>query len=246
MKTPALLNIDQNFKTVKGQKKGYMTAILYLSPATLSGYQVCPQSSAGCRAACLNTAGHGMVNKVQAARIRKTKMYFEQRDAFLDKLFVELSEFISKAESNGMIPTVRLNGTSDIAWENVRFKGKRIFGWNDPTIMEAFPSLQFYDYTKQYKRMKRFLQDKTWPKNYHLTFSLAEDNDAGAEAVLLMGGNVAAVFSTPKKDYWIGQAHMKVVDGDENDLRFLDDKNVIVGLTAKGKARKDTSGFVRN
>ena len=232
MKSPALLNIDQNHKTVKGQKKGYMTAILYLAPVNLSGYQVCPQASAGCRAACLNTAGHGKAKFVQAARIRKTKMYFEDRQTFMSQLSAEISALVIRAKKANMVPVIRLNGTSDIAWETT-------------TIMEQFPEIQFYDYTKQYKRMKRFLTDKTWPKNYHLTFSLAEDNDAAAETTLLMGGNVAVVFAEPKKEYWIGQAHMKVVLGDEDDLRFLDKKNVIVGLTAKGRARKDTSGFVR-
>lgn len=225
-----LLNIDANAKTVKGQGRGYMTAILYLAPADESGYEVCPMASAGCRKACLNKAGMGAFSTVQAARIAKTRLYFEDRAAFKAQLVSEVRAFIRKAIKLGLIPVVRLNGTSDIPWERVPVEGKA-------NIMELFPSVQFYDYTKRHNR-------RNLPANYHLTFSLAEDNDSRAGAAATNGANIAVVFRTDKfPTTFMG---MPVVDGDADDLRFLDGRGVVVGLKAKGPAKKDTSGFVRD
>lgn len=225
-----LLNIDANAKTVKGQGRGYMTAILYLAPADESGYEVCPMASAGCRKACLNKAGMGAFSTVQAARIAKTRLYFEDRAAFMAQLVSEVRAFIRKAIKLGLIPVVRLNGTSDIPWERVPVEGKA-------NIMELFPSVQFYDYTKRHNR-------RNLPANYHLTFSLAEDNDSRARAAATNGANIAVVFRTDKfPTTFMG---MPVVDGDADDLRFLDGRGVVVGLKAKGPAKKDTSGFVRD
>ena len=225
-----LLNIDANAKTVKGQGRGYMTAILYLAPADESGYEVCPMASQGCRKACLNKAGMGAFSNVQAARITKTRLYFEDRKAFMAQLMVEVRAFIRKAFKAGLIPVVRLNGTSDIPWERVPVEGK-------PNIMAHFPTVQFYDYTKRHNR-------RDLPDNYHLTFSLAEDNDSRASAAASNGANVAVVFRTDK--FPVTFMGMPVVDGDADDLRFLDGKGVVVGLKAKGPAKKDTSGFVRD
>jgi len=225
-----LLNIDANAKTVKGQGRGYMTAILYLAPADESGYEVCPMASAGCRKACLNKAGMGAFSTVQAARIAKTRLYFEDRAAFMAQLVSEVRAFIRKAIKLGLIPVVRLNGTSDIPWERVPVEGRA-------NIMELFPSVQFYDYTKRHNR-------RNLPANYHLTFSLAEDNDSRAGAAATNGANIAVVFRTDKfPTTFMG---MPVVDGDTDDLRFLDGRGVVVGLKAKGPAKKDTSGFVRD
>lgn len=223
-----LLGIDTNAKTVKGEKLGYMTGILYLAPSDLSTYQVCAKASAGCREACLYTAGRGAMSNVQKARIAKTRFFFEDRHAFMAQLVVEIKALIKKARKAGMIPVVRLNGTSDIPWERVRVG-------DYPNIMAMFPEIQFYDYTKRANR-------KNIPSNYHLTFSLAEDNDADAERALAFGLNVAAVFKGGLPETFMG---VPVVDGDETDLRFLDEEGVVVGLKAKGKAKKDTSGFVR-
>jgi hypothetical protein len=225
-----LLNIDANAKTVKGQGRGYMTAILYLAPADESGYEVCPMASQGCRKACLNKAGMGAFSNVQAARITKTRLYFEDRETFMAQLMAEVRAFIRKAFKAGLIPVVRLNGTSDIPWERVPVEGK-------PNIMAHFPTVQFYDYTKRHNR-------RDLPDNYHLTFSLAEDNDSRASAAASNGANVAVVFRTDKfPATFMG---MPVVDGDADDLRFLDGRGVVVGLKAKGPAKKDTSGFVRD
>ena len=223
-----LLGIDTNAKTVKGEKLGYMTGILYLAPSDLSTYQVCAKASTGCREACLYTAGRGAMSNVKKARIAKTRYFFEDRHAFMAQLVVEIKALIKKARKAGMIPVVRLNGTSDIPWERVRVG-------DYPNIMAMFPEIQFYDYTKRANR-------KDIPSNYHLTFSLAEDNDADAERALAFGLNVAAVFKGGLPETFMGAP---VVDGDETDLRFLDGEGVVVGLKAKGKAKRDTSGFVR-
>ena len=224
-----LLNIDTNAKTVKGQARGYMTAILYLAPANLSGYEVCPKRTAGCTAACLNSAGRGAFSTVQKARIAKTKFYFENRPAFLAQLVKEIRAFIRKAEKRGLIPTVRLNGTSDIPWERVAVAGQ-------PNVMSLFPTIQFYDYTKRTNR-------KSLPSNYSLTFSLAEDNDLDALNVATSGTNIAVVFRTAQfPAFYMG---LPVIDGDQTDLRFLDPAGSVIGLKAKGRAKKDTSGFVR-
>ncbi len=239
----------KNKKLEKGKKFGYLSAILHLAPSNLSGYNVCPAATEGCRAACLNTAGQGgmiagsaglcgadlfkaiktgrLVNRVQTARIRKTNDYFQNRPEFMTQLVKEVATHIRRAIKNNLIPCVRLNGTSDIRWETVEVQGKR-------NIMEVFPDIQFYDYTKLVNR-------RNLPANYHLTFSLAENNDYDARRALGRGMNVAVVFH---KFPTVFMAH-KVVDGDVSDLRFLDKSVVIVGLSAKGKARKDKSGFVR-
>lgn len=226
-----LLNVDQNAKTVKGQKRGYLTGIMYLAPAKSSGYEVCPMRSAGCTAACLNTAGRGAYQKTQLARVRKTKMFMEDRKEFMKLLVKDIRALLRKAEREDMIPVVRLNGTSDIVWEKVPVT---INGVHYKNLMEAFDWVQFYDYTKRHIRNP--------PKNYHLTYSLAEDNDERAKLALKNGMNVAVVFNgTPPQRFW----HRHVVDGDETDLRFLDKKVRIVALKAKGKAKKDQTGFVR-
>ena len=117
-KSKKLLNIDNNAKTVKGQKNGYKTAILYLAPSSQSGFNVCPQASQGCKKACLYTAGHGAFNNVQQGRINKTRWYIQDRETFIDQLDKEIKNHIKNSEKNGFIPCVRLNGTSDIAWEH--------------------------------------------------------------------------------------------------------------------------------
>ena len=226
-KAKKLLNIDNNFKTVKGQKYGYKTAILYLAPSVNSGYNVCPQASQGCKSACLYTSGHGRFDNVKQGRINKTRWYIQERESFLIQLTKEIKNFIKNSEKNNFTPCVRLNGTSDISWENMG-------------ILQQFPQVQFYDYTKVYKRMVAYVNGQM-PSNYHLTYSLNEDNKELAFEVLKMKGNISAVFRNQLPKIYKGY---QVVNGDESDLRFLDKKNCIVGLIAKGDAKKDYSGFV--
>lgn len=218
----------QNYKTTKGEKLGIMTGIVYLAPADLSGYEVCPRRSEGCTESCLFTAGHGAYNSVKQARIKRTKMFFEDRQAFMRELRKNIQSLIKSATKKGMTPAIRLNGTSDIEWTRLG-------------IMEEFSNVQFYDYTKVLNRL-----DKPQPKNYHITFSKNEKNEVECEAALKLGYNVAVVFDTKKGEplptNWKG---FPVHDGDDTDVRFMDPKGgYVIGLRAKGKARKDTTGFV--
>jgi hypothetical protein len=215
-----------NYKLEKSQDFGYLTFGLSLAPYNLSGKNLCPYASRGCAAACLFTAGMGVYKNVKSARIAKAKFFNEHPKEFLAQLETEISAAIKKAAKLGMIPAFRLNVVSDVAWEN--------YG-----IFDKFPNVQFYDYSKNPFRMADFIACKL-PANYHLTFSRSEENQKHVERIIELGGNVAAVFRELPKKY-LGK---KVVSGDENDLRFLDKKNIIVGLKTKGKAKKDTSGFV--
>lgn len=226
-KSPKLLNIDNNYKTVKGQKYGYKTAILYLAPSTNSGYNVCPMASEGCKQACLYTAGHGRFDNVKQGRINKTRWYIQERESFLIQLKKEIKNHVINCEKKGFIPCVRLNGTSDISWENLG-------------VIQEFPSVQFYDYTKVYKRALQFVNGQL-PRNYHITFSLNESNRQKAIDILKKGGNISAVFRHELPKEYQGY---KVINGDESDLRFNDTPNSICGLIAKGEAKKDYSGFV--
>ena len=229
-KSKKLLNIDNNAKTIKGQKLKVMTAILYLAPAKSSGFNTCPMASKGCAASCLNTAGRGQMNSVQLGRINKTKWYFLERESFLIQLKKEIRAHINRCKIKGFTPAIRLNGTSDISWER-------------HNLFNEFKEVQFYDYSKIYKRAIKWA-DKKYPKNYHLTYSLNEDNKKEAMQVLKRGGNVSVVFRNkklPKKF-----KGFKVINADYSDVRFKDPKNVIAGLYAKGKARYDQSGFVQD
>ena len=212
-----------NPKIQKGTKLGYLSFILHLAPSTLSGKNTCPKATPGCIAACLNTAGRGGMfkrgentNVIQKARIRKTKMYFEQRDEFLAVLEADIRKAIRFAERKGLTPVFRLNGTSDLSVEK----------WG---IIEKFPTVQFYDYTKVLGRKVAHLP------NYHLTFSKADGNDADVAEALMQGMSVVAVYDKIPEG---------VPSADETDLRFLDPKGTMLGLKAKGRAKKDYSGFV--
>lgn len=235
-----LLSVAADAKTIKGEAKGYLTGVLYLAPHTISGYQVCPKASEGCKLGCLYTAGRGIYSNTQQSRIAKTKFFHENREAFIALLVENIEALIRKAGRMGLTPVVRLNGTSDLPWE--KFACIRD-GVKYASLMEAFPDLQFYDYTKILGRTKAL----SLP-NYSLTFSLAEDNDKRARKALAEGYNVAEVLRLKRKDAkpatWSG---FPVVNGDETDLRFLDPNGGhIIALFPKGKAANDSSGFVRD
>lgn len=225
-----------NAKTQKSVKLGYLTSGIHFAPANLSGYEVCHFRSKGCAESCLFTAGRGAYPRVKKARISKTIRFKEQTHSFLLQLEKEIKSAIKRAEKLGLTPTFRLNLTSDENWAKI------ILPSYQKNVFEAFPSVQFYDYTKD----KQKVLDNPY-KNYHLTFSKAETlwSLRNSWELLAKGHNVAIVFSTKRKEK-LPQSHngFKVIDGDEHDLRFLDKKGVIVGLRAKGKARKDKSGFV--
>lgn len=225
----------QNAKTAKNKKHDkYLSAILHLAPSKLSGYNACPSASKGCAMACLNSAGRGRFNNVQQARIRKTKLFFQDQATFFKLLIADINSLVTKAKKLNKIPVVRLNGTSDIGYENIK-------PLNGLTIFEMFPMVQFYDYTKEAIRLVKPL-----PKNYHLTFSLSEVNERMAGLALKRGFNVAVVFKKIPEQYRLNNISAKVISGDDHDLRFLEGhKGLIIGLTAKGKAKQDASGFVR-
>ena len=226
-----LLN-NGNAKTIKGEKLGFITFGLHLAPFNLSGHNACAWASKGCAEACLNTAGRGKFSNVQNSRIAKTKRFFNDKENFMRQLVKEIGNAIKLASKKDMKPCFRLNLTSDIAWESQKFNGVK--------LMEIFPDVQFYDYTKSVKRVEKYLNGKL-PSNYHLTFSRAEDNDNETKKLLSLGANVACVFRDGLPKAWQGR---KVIDGDETDLRFLDGQNKIVGLVEKGLAKKDETGFV--
>ena len=272
-----LLNIDTNPKTVKGQKHGYMTAILYLAPYKASGKNVCPMAHiAKCWEPCLNTAGHGGIakrgsviatdagdlpdNVVQRARIARTQFYHDDRAAFMTQLVREIEAFIRKARRKGLVPVVRLNGTSDIQWETghavrrlsagaAKMKpsaaASALLAERYPSIFAAFPDVQFYDYTKIAKRFRREL-----PSNYHLTLSYSAASTDYAKQCLAAHADGAALAvvardnATKTAHAVTSQASGEVVDGDAHDLRFLDPRGALVVLKAIGRARQDGGGFV--
>ena len=225
-----------NPKIQKGTKLGYLSFILHLAPADLSGHNTCPKATEGCKAACLNTAGRGGMfkkgentNMIQKARIRKTKYFYEDRAGFMLDLAYDIQKAIAFAKKQGLTPVIRLNGTSDISWEKYEVP---VFCTRN--IFELFPDVQFYDYTKVLGRKVSDIP------NYFLIFSKADGNDADVARAINSGMNVAAVFDQLPNEY-MGR---EVIDADETDLRFLDPKGVIAGLKAKGRAKKDYSGFV--
>lgn len=204
------------------------TAVLHLAPANVSGYEVCPQRSEGCTKACLHYAGYGFSRK-ERARIARTRYFFEHRDKFMLALELEIAAHIRAAKREGKPAAVRLNGTSDIPWERIRHEGQ--------TLMDTFPEVHFYDYTAIFNRLTKPL-----PVNYHLTFSLKEDNLVSALRALKLGFNVAAVFAGDLPKTYL---NTWVIDGDIHDYRPSDPKPCVVGLSVKGSAgRRDSTGFV--
>lgn len=227
-----LLTVDANAKTIKGQKYGFMTGILYMAPADLSGVNLCPMAEmAGCKAACLNSAGRGAMSNVQRARLSKARFFNTQRDAFMAVLVADVARLARSAKRRGMTPLVRLNGTTDIRWETIPTDDGR-------SIFERFPDVQFYDYTKIANR-------RDIPANYDLTFSWSGVGafPQYAQRALNSGMRVAVVFRD-RGTIPASFMGMRTVDGDDSDIRHMDPQGVVVALYAKGKAKRDPSGFV--
>lgn len=238
---PRELLTTSNPKTSKGERAGYLTTALHLAPALVSGRNVCPHASQGCADACLNTAGRGAMPHAQTARIRRTRFWARDRVGFMATLASELECHERCATARGMRAAARLNALSDLPWE--RFPITR-GGERFPHVFAAFPDVTFYDYTKWPVRLRPLVAEVP---NYSLTFSLAEDNDHHAVAAMAAGVNVAVVFGGPlPARFALAGVEAPVIDGDANDLRFTDPPGCFVGLSAKGRARHDRSGFVRN
>lgn len=206
-----------NPKTLKGVAAGYLTGVLHLAPAWESGYNTCPAHTKDCAAACLYFAGRGAMSKVQAARRRRTLLFFNDRPNFMEQLDTDINNLFYYGLTNKLNLVIRLNGTSDIRWER-------------HNIPQKYPDIQFYDYTKIVNR-------RNPPSNYHLTFSFDGYNIDKCKQALSNGMSVAVPF-IKMPDTWLGYS---VVDGDENDLRFTTNKAVIIGLKAKGRLRNTPS-----
>ena len=247
-KIPNNLLSTKNSKTIKGEKYGYTTYIMYLSPhkQNSKGVNLCAKASKGCAAACLFKSGAARFDAVQQGKINKSEYFIHDLKGFMQQLYNEIKSIVAKHEAiegdeklslNGKVLrhkkfAIRLNGTADIPFENIKVKDNK-------NIFELFPDVTFYDYTKLDQRF-----DKILPKNYQLTFSRSEDNHAESIDLLNRGYNVAVVFGVkdesdlPKTYYGF-----PVINGDESDLRFLDDENVVVGLKYKLMTGKGTKGL---
>jgi hypothetical protein len=217
-------SVASSSKIAKGLKYNEMTYILYLAPASLSGYNVCPMSTEECRTACLSESGHNRIdvkkNAINKARIKKTKLFFEHREFFMGWLVTEITKAKIDAHTKGYQFSVRINGTSDISLESFKLNGKN--------ILQMFPLIPFYDYTKVAKRFDMLNKYD----NYDLTYSFSGHNMLQCLELLSKGnGRVAMVFEgkvLPKT--FMGY---DVIDGDEYDMRYYDMQGVIVGLKFK-------------
>lgn len=228
-----------NPKTQKGVGRGYLTVVLHLAPARTAGYgTVCAGSTPGCESGCLYTAGRAGIlkagetdNSILRARIRRTALFFKDRAHFMRLLVADVQAAQRMAKRLKLRLCVRLNGTSDLPWEKIPADEK------GNTLFDLFPRVMWYDYTKIAFRARQLM-----PRNYHLTYSLGETDANRREAATMpIDRNIAVVFAGPLPAYFMGRP---VIDGDRDDLRFLDPAGVVVGLKAKGRAKRDTTGFV--
>jgi len=220
-----------NSKTAKNDIK---TFILYLAPHNLNnkGLTLCKDASKGCIASCLYSAGRGKFSNVQKSRINKANFFVTDKKVFLAQLLKEIRKEIKKASDKGEKIAFRLNGTSDIDFLYLLNKH-----FNFDIELLNYDKIYFYDYTKSLARAKRYQNFR----NYTLTFSKSESNDLQVQEALNLGINVAAVFSDNLPATYNG---VNVIDGDKSDLEMINFRNVVLGLKAKGDARKDKSGFV--
>lgn len=230
-----LLACGNNAKTIKGDGSEYLTAIMYLAPwKTAKLLNVCANAElAACIDGCLFSAGRGQMHNVKSARIRKTEWFAKDRMSFMQQLVDDVRSFVAYCAKRNIQACVRLNGTSDIRWELIKMDGL--------SLMDMFPSVQWYDYTKIANR-------RNVPANYHLTFSYSNANPKYAQMVeqaISNGMNVAVVWRT-KQTIPARFLGLPTIDGDRDDLRFLDPKQCIVALYAKGSAKHDKSGFVQD
>jgi hypothetical protein len=239
-------------KAIKAQALGWLNAINYMAPASTGGVgNLCPHASPGCLALCLGwySGQAGMLsndqletgsNATRNSRVRKARMFMHERKKFMHHMVRGIEACERKANRLGLKLCVRPNGATDIAWEGVYYPWSAHLE-RPVNIFTIFSTVQFVDYTKNYKRMLRFCNHML-PKNYHLTFSRSETNEAECLEVLRAGGNVAVVFGGEFPSSYLGYP---VFDGDASDLRHLDPRGHVIALSPKGrKARADGSGFV--
>ena len=240
-----MITKTQNYKPVKNllskgstnsktAKNNIETYILYLSPEKQNskGVNLCPKASKGCAAACLYTAGRGKFTNVKASRINKSEYYISDKKTFINQLSREIVKIAAKAIKQNKKIAIRLNGTSDQDFISIIKKYNNLDLLND----DQFKNLVFYDYTAILGKIKKYINT-----SYSLTLSRKEDNESDIIQALKLGGNVAAVFRDELPTTYKGYT---VVNGDESDLVMIEAKNCILGLKAKGDAKKDKSGFV--
>mgnify|MGYP003120616127 FL=1 len=231
MKYNLISNPIVNYKASKNLDLKVMTYFLSLMPSDLSGYNVCPMANrvlkkennknkSDCSLVCVAHNGNGNYSNVKKARIRKTKLFFENKDLFMEQLVFDIFKAINESKNKGFKPTFRLNAYSDIKWEKIK-----INSFGNATIFELFPNITFYDYTKNLNRLV--------PSNYELTYS-HWGNWEHTKSQIKNGLNVAMVFDK-RHELPAKYQGIKVIDGDKTDLRTTenDGKNVIVGLKAK-------------
>jgi hypothetical protein len=231
-----IFSID-NPKAIKAQAYGYINAIHYMAPHKLAGVgNLCGDASIGCIEICLGQHSGAAIYypSVIQSRIDKARRFMKERAAYMRDMTSAISAAYRKAQREGLKLCVRPNGSTDLAWEGLK-------GGDGLSLVAAFPSIQFTDYTKSFKRALAHARGH-FPDNYHLTFSHSETNGEQCMHILEAGGNVAVVFGNGLPDVWNG---FPVINGDLHDLRHLDPRGVVVGLSPKGpKAKRDQSGFV--
>jgi hypothetical protein len=216
------------------------TYAIYLAPANLSGYNVCPYSTPECRMGCLNTSGRAGIEifthttKISDCRIKKTRLLFEETEFFMQWMIAEIRMYQKRAAKQGFYFSARLNATSDINWRIVNtLAGQNIF--------EIFPEINFYDYTKNHNKFYYK------PSNYHLTYSYTGYNWDYCKIALSQGFNVAMVFDVKKEsDLPAMYKGYKVINGDLTDYRIDDAKGIIVGLKWKRIANRENEREVLN
>jgi hypothetical protein len=231
-------SVNSSAKIKKGEKIGLDTFVVYLAPALLSGFNVCPKATKECITGCLNTSGRVIMdtlNRILNARIARTKLFYSDRDAFVIKVAKEIQSAYDKAKRKDARFAVRLNGTSDLS--------PAIFRLGRQSILDIFPNVQFYDYTKVLNRIEL---TKKYP-NYDLTFSYSGHNWDECLKALNQGIRVAVVFNT-KKGQPLPATYkgFPVIDGDVTDYRPDDAKSVIVGLRFKRIRDKQAMAEVLN
>ena len=248
----------------------YFSRIVYLAPDDLADGKrtLCPYAKiAKCSEACLNTAGMGKFSNVQQSRIRKSLLFLNDRQEFMRQLVQDANKFLKECDRLGKKPALRLNGTSDIQWENIPIKNNNYEISNMYLLRKYSKYFEGYGHS-QWKPCKE-LVDLGWQEannifelfpqiqfydytkiptrkvehipNYHLTWSYSQANDKYATMFDKVSNNIAVVFRDALPKMFKG---LKVIDGDKHDMRFLDETQVVVGLIEKGEAKKDTSGFV--
>lgn len=226
--------VNNSSKHEKAYKFNEMVYTIYLAPAKSSGYEVCPGRTKNCTEACLSQSGRNIMDQgreiINGSRIKKTRLFFEEKEFFMRWIIKEINKSEQMAKDQEFRFSVRLNNTSDISPEDFELEGIN--------ILEIFPDIQFYDYTKVPERVQLLSKYD----NYDLTFSYNGQNMDTCKQMLSQGIRVAMVFDKVP-DQYMGY---KVVDGDKYDMRYLDPKDCIVGLKYKKVRNKlrDNNDFV--